>query len=119
MKSSYTCPFYRIDGCTKDVLAARRGCVGIAFVGSAASDVAPPLFESRKTIVREARRWRNLMTDHRAAKESRREDPRDPHRRQEPQRAEGRDAGKSPRKPSKIERREWRGAGVCGDRHTD
>lgn len=23
------------------------------------------------------------------------------------------------RKPSKIERREWRGAGVCGDRHTD
>jgi hypothetical protein len=23
------------------------------------------------------------------------------------------------RKPSKIELREWRGAGVCGDRHTD
>jgi hypothetical protein len=23
------------------------------------------------------------------------------------------------RKPSKIERREWRGSGVCGDRHTD
>ena len=25
----------------------------------------------------------------------------------------------SERKPSKIERRDWRGAGVCGDRHTD
>lgn len=25
----------------------------------------------------------------------------------------------SERKPSKIELREWRGAGVCGDRHTD
>jgi hypothetical protein len=25
----------------------------------------------------------------------------------------------SERRPSKIERREWRGAGVCGDRHTD
>lgn len=23
------------------------------------------------------------------------------------------------RKPSPIERRDWRGAGVCGDRHTD
>jgi hypothetical protein len=23
------------------------------------------------------------------------------------------------RKPSPIERREWRGSGVCGDRHTD
>jgi hypothetical protein len=59
------------------------------------------------------------MTEHRAAKESQREDPRDQRRRQEPQRAEARDSGKSPRKPSKIERREWRGAGVCGDRHTD
>jgi hypothetical protein len=27
--------------------------------------------------------------------------------------------GLGERKPSKIERREWRGAGVCGDRHTD
>jgi len=25
----------------------------------------------------------------------------------------------SARKPSKIEPREWRGSGVCGDRHTD
>lgn len=25
----------------------------------------------------------------------------------------------SERKPSPIERREWRGSGVCGDRHTD
>jgi len=25
----------------------------------------------------------------------------------------------SERKPSKIECREWRGSGVCGDRHTD
>ncbi len=25
----------------------------------------------------------------------------------------------APRKPSPIEHREWRGAGVCGDRHTD
>ena len=25
----------------------------------------------------------------------------------------------SERKPSKIEPREWRGSGVCGDRHTD
>ena len=24
-----------------------------------------------------------------------------------------------PRQPSPIELREWRGAGVCGDRHTD
>ncbi|HWG79833.1 MAG TPA: hypothetical protein VN681_08670 [Stellaceae bacterium] len=23
------------------------------------------------------------------------------------------------RKPSRIEQREWRGEGVCGDRHTD
>jgi hypothetical protein len=23
------------------------------------------------------------------------------------------------RKPSPIERRDWRGSGVCGDRHTD
>jgi hypothetical protein len=23
------------------------------------------------------------------------------------------------RKPSPVERREWRGSGVCGDRHTD
>lgn len=23
------------------------------------------------------------------------------------------------RKPSPIEKREWRGSGVCGDRHTD
>lgn len=25
----------------------------------------------------------------------------------------------APRKPSHIEPREWRGSGVCGDRHTD
>ena len=25
----------------------------------------------------------------------------------------------SARKPSPIERRDWRGSGVCGDRHTD
>jgi len=25
----------------------------------------------------------------------------------------------SERKPSTIERRDWRGSGVCGDRHTD
>ncbi len=25
----------------------------------------------------------------------------------------------APRKPSRIEPREWRGSGVCGDRHTD
>jgi hypothetical protein len=31
------------------------------------------------------------------------------------------EAGQDPgqRKPSEIESREWRGAGVCGDRHTD
>jgi hypothetical protein len=58
------------------------------------------------------------MTDHRLAKESRRQDAREQRREHERKRAEGRDSGK-PRKPSKIERREWRGAGVCGDRHTD
>lgn len=40
------------------------------------------------------------------------------------QRARGRDdAGRrhddGERKPSPIERRDWRGSGVCGDRHTD
>ena len=27
--------------------------------------------------------------------------------------------GEGERRPSPIEKREWRGAGVCGDRHTD
>ena len=27
--------------------------------------------------------------------------------------------GETQRKPSPIEQREWRGEGVCGDRHTD
>lgn len=30
-----------------------------------------------------------------------------------------RDANPRERKPSTIERTEWRGSGVCGDRHTD
>ena len=36
-------------------------------------------------------------------------------------RARGADNGRdeSRRKPSPIERRDWRGEGVCGDRHTD
>ncbi len=28
-------------------------------------------------------------------------------------------SNETPRKPSRIEPREWRGSGVCGDRHTD
>jgi hypothetical protein len=38
-----------------------------------------------------------------------------------PLEAAGRDdrAAQGERKPSKIERRDWRGSGVCGDRHTD
>jgi hypothetical protein len=31
----------------------------------------------------------------------------------------GRRADGDERKPSPIERRDWRGSGVCGDRHTD
>jgi hypothetical protein len=59
------------------------------------------------------------MTDHRSAKELKREGVRDPRAREETRRAEANEGGKAQRKPSKIERREWRGAGVCGDRHTD
>jgi hypothetical protein len=36
---------------------------------------------------------------------------------QEERRAEG--APQQKKKPSPIEEREWRGSGVCGDRHTD
>jgi hypothetical protein len=31
----------------------------------------------------------------------------------------GRRGGSAERKPSTIETRDWRGSGVCGDRHTD
>jgi len=31
----------------------------------------------------------------------------------------GHHGDQSERKPSTIERRDWRGSGVCGDRHTD
>lgn len=34
-------------------------------------------------------------------------------------REQRRDQGGHHRKPSPIEKREWRGSGVCGDRHTD
>ena len=57
------------------------------------------------------------MTNDRSAKEPRRDESRDRRRAEETQRAAAKQEGK--RKPSKIERREWRGAGVCGDRHTD
>jgi hypothetical protein len=57
------------------------------------------------------------MTDNRSAKEPRRDERRDGRRDEEARRAETKESDK--RKPSKIERREWRGAGVCGDRHTD
>jgi hypothetical protein len=33
--------------------------------------------------------------------------------------AGGQPSGKGPRKPTPIERRDWRGEGVVGDRHTD
>ena len=59
------------------------------------------------------------MTENRSVKEPKREGARDPRPREETRRAEASEGGKSQRKPSKIERREWRGAGVCGDRHTD
>jgi hypothetical protein len=57
------------------------------------------------------------MTDNRSAKELRPDEVRDRRRDAETQRAASKESGQ--RKPSKIERREWRGAGVCGDRHTD
>jgi hypothetical protein len=57
------------------------------------------------------------MTDDRSAKEPRRDESRDRRCDEEKHRAEPQESGE--RKPSKIERREWRGAGVCGDRHTD
>jgi len=57
------------------------------------------------------------MTDNRSAKEPRQGESHDHRRDEEAHRAEPKESGK--RKPSKIERREWRGAGVCGDRHTD
>jgi hypothetical protein len=57
------------------------------------------------------------MTDNRSAKEPRRDEVRDRRRDEETRRAASKESGQ--RKPSKIERREWRGAGVCGDRHTD
>ena len=57
------------------------------------------------------------MTDNRSAKEPRRDQSRDRRREEQTRRAEAKESGK--REPSKIERREWRGAGVCGDRQTD
>jgi hypothetical protein len=57
------------------------------------------------------------MTDDRSAKEPRRDQRRDHRRDEETHRAEPKESGE--REASKIERREWRGAGVCGDRHTD
>jgi hypothetical protein len=49
--------------------------------------------------------------------------PQDRHRQAEPREhsARGADDGRDQpqRKPSPIEQREWRGEGVCGDRHTD
>ena len=48
------------------------------------------------------------------------------HGRDEPREQSTRGAGEADhrrddaeRKPSTIERRDWRGSGVCGDRHTD
>jgi hypothetical protein len=38
---------------------------------------------------------------------------------QEPHAAHAPRRDEHERKPSRIERREWRGSGVCGDRHTD
>jgi hypothetical protein len=57
------------------------------------------------------------MTDNRSQKELRRDEGRDHRRDEDGHCTEPKTEGK--RKPSKIERREWRGAGVCGDRHTD
>lgn len=57
------------------------------------------------------------MTDNRSQKERRRDEGRNHRQDEEGHRTEPKREGK--RKPSKIERREWRGAGVCGDRHTD
>ena len=59
------------------------------------------------------------MTDDRTAKKLQQRDVREPRQLDEAQRADAKAGGKPQRKPSKIERREWRGAGVCGDRHTD
>ncbi len=36
-----------------------------------------------------------------------------------PAQSKGEEAQETKRRPSPIERRDWRGAGVCGDRHTD
>lgn len=39
--------------------------------------------------------------------------------RQEPSGDRRQNGDKPERKTSTVERREWRGSGVCGDRHTD
>jgi hypothetical protein len=50
----------------------------------------------------------------------------EPHKHDEPREQSARGPGdarprsdEAERKPSTIERRDWRGSGVCGDRHTD
>jgi hypothetical protein len=60
------------------------------------------------------------MTDHRTDERRPDEQPapeRDQDRKLDAAREPRRDEGD--RRASPIERRDWRGAGVCGDRHTD
>ena len=59
------------------------------------------------------------MTDHRTGERRPQQQPaRDRKHDREPEvREQRREEGD--RRASPIERREWRGAGVCGDRHTD
>jgi hypothetical protein len=56
------------------------------------------------------------MTDDRTANRPSREDSAS---QREPQAASDERRGDQKRKPGPVERGEWRGSGVCGDRHTD
>lgn len=59
------------------------------------------------------------MNDHRTVKR-RPQEQRGQERKLQAERGQRRDEHERERKePSPIERREWRGSGVCGDRHTD
>jgi hypothetical protein len=57
------------------------------------------------------------MSDDRMAAERQPQKPLAPKR--EPQAASDQRRGDQERKPGPVERAEWRGSGVCGDRHTD
>jgi hypothetical protein len=57
------------------------------------------------------------MRDERLAAE--RQPHKQPAPERKPQAASDERRGDQPRNPGPVERTEWRGSGVCGDRHTD